>query len=273
MANALINSLLETRPTPKRLALSLLSVPALETIEVRQLVEWGKLFGIEPATTRVAVGRLAKQGFITAVARGTYTIGPQGSLMAQTASHWAVAENRVGPWTGGWIVVHTSHLGRADKTALRARERAFRLNGFAELVSGLWCRPDNLAQALDLTRHQLNTLGLEPGAVVMQVSALPGTASEQLYALWPRQELEAGYREYIAAMTASEQRLRDMSNPEAARETFLVGEAVIRRINADPLLPAQMVDAGARKRLIERMMRYNKLGRSVWTTFHSEHLG
>ncbi len=115
MALTLINSLLKTRPTPKRLILSLLSAPSMETVEVGHLVQWGLLFGIEPAATRVAVGRLSKQGLITAVARGTYTIGPQGSLMAQTASHWAEVEDRVGPWSGGWIVVHTSHLGRVDR--------------------------------------------------------------------------------------------------------------------------------------------------------------
>ena len=267
MAKTIITSLLKTRPTPKRLILSLLSAPSLETVEVGHLVKWGQLFGIEAPATRVAVGRLAKQGFITAVGRGTYTIGPQGSLMAQTASHWAEVETRIGPWTGSWIVVHTSHLGRADKTALRARERAFRLNGFAELVSGLWCRPDNLAQALDLTRHELITLGLEPMAVVMRVSALPGVGPEQLYALWPREQLEAGYREYIAAMAVSEQRLQTMSNDDAARETFLVGEAVIRRINADPLLPAQMVDTRARHKLIQQMVHYNDTGRSVWADF------
>lgn len=269
MDKNMIDDILTTKPTPKRLILSLLSAPSLETVEVGHLVQWGQLFGIEASATRVAVGRLVKQGFITAVERGTYTIGPQGSLMAQTAGHWSQLEDRVGTWSGGWIVVHTSHLGRADKTALRARERAFRLNGFAELVTGLWCRPDNLVQTLDLTRHQLILLGLEPEAVVMQVSVFPGVESEQLYALWPRQQLEAGYREYIAAMSASEKRIKGMSIPDAARETFLVGEAVIRRINADPFLPAQMVDARSRHKLITRMVEYNQLGRSVWEEFQA----
>ena len=120
------DDILATKPTPKRLILSLLSAPGLQTIEVGHLVQWGQLFGIEPAATRVAVGRLAKQGLITFIARGTYTIGPQGSLMAQTASHWSQVEERVGPWTGGWIMIHSSHLGRTNKTALRARERALR---------------------------------------------------------------------------------------------------------------------------------------------------
>ncbi len=266
----MFDKILATRPTPKRLILSLLSAPSLETIEVGHLVQWGQLFGIEASATRVAVGRLVKQGFITAVERGTYTIGPQGSLIARTASHWSQLEDRVGTWAGGWIVVHTSHLGRVNKTALRTRERAFRLNGFAELVPGLWCRPDNLVQTLDVTRHQMISLGLEAEAIVMQVGAFPGVESEQLHALWPRQQLEAGYREYIAAMSASEKRIQRMGTPEAARETFLVGEAVIRRINADPLLPAQMVDTRARHKLVARMVSYNRLGRSVWEKFGSE---
>jgi phenylacetic acid degradation operon negative regulatory protein len=165
------------------------------------------------------------------------------------------------------MVVHTSHLGRADKTALRARERAFRLYGFAEFVSGLWCRPDNLAQAPELTRHALIAMGLEPAAVMMQVEALPGVESEDLYTLWPREQLEAGYREYIAAMAASGKRVLEMNNDDAARETFLVGEAVIRRINADPLLPQQMVDTRSRRKLIEQMIGYNELGRAVWGEF------
>jgi phenylacetic acid degradation operon negative regulatory protein len=265
----MMDSLLETKPTPKRLILSLMSAPSLETVEVGHLIRWGQLFGIEPAATRVAVGRLAKQGFITAVERGTYTIGPQGSLMAETASHWAQVEDRIGPWTGGWIVVHTSHLGRADKTALRARERAFRLYGFAELVAGLWCRPDNLAQLLDLTRTELIALGLESAAVVMQVRDIPGIDPETLYALWPREQIEAGCREYIKAMIRSEKHLQTIGNEEAARETFLVGEAVIRRINSDPLLPAQMIDTRARRQLIKGMVHYNQLGRAVWDKFQS----
>ena len=267
MRKQMIEELLTSKPTLKRLILSLLSAPGFETIEVGHLVQWGQLFGIEATATRVAVGRLVKQGFITAVGRGTYTIGPQGSLMAQTASHWLKLEDRVGSWAGGWIAVHTSHLGRTNKTALRARERAFRLNGFAELVTGLWCRPDNLVQTLDLIRHQLIVLGLEPEAVVMQVGVFPGVESEQLYALWPREQLETGYRDYIAALSASEKRIKEMSIPEAARETFLIGEAVIRRINADPFLPAQMVDARSRHTLITQMVQYERLGRSVWEAF------
>lgn len=256
-----------SRPTPKRLILSLLSAPGLATIEVGHLIQWAQLFSIDPAATRVAVGRLVKQGFITALGRGSYAIGPHGRQMAQTASHWIDAEDRVGAWNEGWLVVHTSHLGRTNKTALRARERAFRLNGFAELVSGLWCRPDNLVQTVNQTRGTLVELGLESEAVVMRVSDIPGMDSSRLFRLWPRDQLEAGYRETIEAMRNSVQRLDGMTQNEAARETFLVGEAVIRRINEDPLLPDQMVAADARREMIRQMVKYNQIGRTAWEDF------
>jgi hypothetical protein len=48
-----------------------------------------------------------------------------------------------------------------------------------------------------------------------------------------------------------------------------VGEAVIRRINSDPLLPAQMIDTRARRQLIKGMVHYNQLGRAVWDKFQS----
>lgn len=261
------NSLLSARPTAKRLILSLLSAPSLKTIEISALVRWGCLFDIDATATRVAVGRLAKQGLITAITRGVYGIGPKGSLIAQTAGQWSQVESRVKPWHGGWIVAHTAHLGRSNKTALRARERAFRLNGFAELVPELWCRPDNFAETLDLTRQRLISLGLEPAAVIMQVTALPGIDTTDLFALWPRAELEASYRDYQSAMTSSLKHLESMDAATAARETFLIGEAVIRCINADPLLPAQMVDTVARQQMTNQMLDYNERGRAAWAAF------
>jgi phenylacetic acid degradation operon negative regulatory protein len=113
----------------------------------------------------------------------------------------------------------------------------------------------------------LSALGMEPAAVMMHVDVIPGSDSEYIYALWPREHLEAGYREYIALMESSTSRVARLSNPDAARETFLVGEAVIRLINADPLLTSQMIDTRGRQKLIARMVRYHTLGESIWAEF------
>jgi len=265
----MVESLLNTRPTPKRLILSLLSARSIDSIEIGRVIRWGHLFGIDAAATRVALGRLVKQGFIESVSRGLYTIGPEGKLISETARSWVRAESRIGPWNGAWIAVHTSHLGRSNKTALRARERAFRLNGFAELVTGLWCRPGNYREPVPETREQLVSLGLEPAAVVMPVVELLDVSEQTLFQLWPRDQLEAEYATYTQLMQDSSARLAQLSPEEAARETFQIGEAVIRQINADPLLPDEMVNGEARREMIRQMKRYDAIGEESWRTFQA----
>ncbi len=258
----------ESRLTPKRLILSLLSVPSMAEVRVGHLIDWGRLFGFDPAAIRVAVGRLVRQGLIRSVARGSYSIGPEGRLIAETASRWARAEAQVGPWSGEWIIVHTSHLGRTNKSALRARERSFRLTGFGEWVTGLWCRPANYREPLDRTRDRLVSLGLEPDAVVLCAVDIPGSGPGDRDRLWPREQLEAGYRSAIGTLRHSARRLHTLDQRDAARESFLVGEAVIRQINADPLLPDRMIDTKLRRQMIGEMVQYNRLGRSVWGEFY-----
>ena len=75
----------------------------------------------------------------------------------------------------------------------------------------------------------------------------------------------------MESMAVSSRQLEKLNLEDAARETFLVGESVIRRINADPLLPEQMVDTAARQQMIQAMMAYNTLGRSVWAEFQRTH--
>ena len=257
-------------PTPKRLILSLLSAPALETVEISKLLAWGELFGIDQAAMRVATGRLVRQGLLQSPGRGIYAIGPEGELIATTARSWLHAEQRLAPWQGEWILVHTAHLGRSNKSSLRARERAFRLNGFAEYVTGLWCRPANFAEGLASTRARLLSLGLEPDAVIAKATEIPGVGERDLFNLWPRADIEQAYHTHLQAMKRSARRLPTLDLPEAARESFLVGEAVIRQVNADPLLPPPVIDARARREMIEQMVTYDALGRDIWREFNEQ---
>lgn len=263
----MIETLRKTKPTAKQLILSLLSAPALKKIDIGHLIGWGRLFDIDDTATRVAAGRLVKQGLLKSLARGHYTIGPKGKLVADKASSWTLVEQKIGPWTSDWILVYTSHLGRTNKKALRARDRAFRLSGFAELVTGLWCRPSNYTEALSATKEQMVALGLDATAIVTLASDVASNDAINMTKLWPRKQIEADYRRHIQAMQKSAKRLDKLSIEEAASETFLLGEAVIRHINADPLLPIEMIDSALRKQLIEEMVAYNQLGKAVWQQF------
>jgi phenylacetic acid degradation operon negative regulatory protein len=187
--------------------------------------------------------------------------------MANTARSWINAESKVGAWSGRWLVAHTAHLGRANKTAVRSREGSFRLSGFAALVPDLWCRPANLKESLQQTKDRLVSIGLERQAVLMSSDEISGIEIEALFQLWPIAKIESGYSQAIETMDQSRAKLGSMDVIDAARETFLVGESVIRQINADPLLPDEMIDSKCRRQMISEMKQYNELGWIVWEEF------
>lgn len=263
----MIDAIVRETPTPKRLVLSLLSAPDVPQISVRQFTRWGELFGMDAAAVRVAIGRLVKSGILRSVARGQYTMGPGGERLLQTARGWRCAENRLAPWRGSWILVHTANLGRSDRSALRARERALRLEGMRPLRTELWCRPANYREPLAETRQRLGDLGLEPEAPLLCVRELLPDSESDLAALWQVRELERGYRNFRTALEKSAARLDKMPLEKAARESFMLGEAVIRQINADPLLPDEFVDVQARRELIAAMQTYDEQGRRIWSAF------
>lgn len=259
-------------PTPKRLVLSLLSSPELKEIGARECVKWGRLFDIDPTAMRVALGRLVKAGFLRSVVRGRYAIGDRGRVLSETARRWVSAEERVGAWDGCWLMVHTAHLGRRDQSALKLRDRALQLVGFAELRSGLWCRPANYRESSAETRARLRELGLAEEAIILRADSLL-LEPRELAALWPRNALEDAYAALTQAMTDSMARGdaddTDAGKEALARETFLLGEAVIRQINGDPLLPDAMVDVAARRKMHETMVAYEAFGRDAWARFQT----
>jgi phenylacetic acid degradation operon negative regulatory protein len=68
-------------------------------------------------------------------------------------------------------------------------------------------------------------------------------------------------------MKESEQRLFNLDVKQATKESFLIGEHVIRKINQDPLLPEEMVDASARKKLLTTMIDYDRTCHPIWHEF------
>jgi phenylacetic acid degradation operon negative regulatory protein len=257
----------ERRPTAKRLILSLLSQPRMATLSLRQLVAWGELLGQKPAAIRVTAGRLVKEGLLETVSRGVYTIGPNGLVLRNKASEWMTALDQIRDWKGGWICVHTAHLGKANRRNVRKRERAFRLVGFKELVDGVWIRPDNLTYTPTQIYVELCQLGLEPDAVLLRSDVIEHSRSESPLDLWGSDTLNASYEKGVELLQHSEQRLRQQDLRTVTRETFLIGEQVIRQINADPLLPTDYVDASKRKKLVHAMKRYSKFCHPQWAQF------
>jgi phenylacetic acid degradation operon negative regulatory protein len=254
-------------PTSNRLLLSLFSQPNLSIMSIKQLIAWGELFKHEPATIRVAAGRLLKQGFLSSEKRGEYTIGATNKTINQLASTWRDSQRKVEQWKGGWLSIYTAHLGRTCKQSLRTRERAFRLTGFKPLEKNLWCRPDNLVESVDSTFSRLVNIGLEKTAILMKVEHFNHDLAANPMRLWSPKQLNNTYGILAALLEDSARRLSEMNLKQATRESFLIGEHVIRQINHDPLLPEEFVDTSARKRLVDNMIEYDGVCHPIWHDF------
>lgn len=254
--------------TAKKLVLSLLSVAEHEQQAVTNLIAAGTLFDIEPAAMRMALTRLVKDGFLTTVDRGVYAMGPEGQSLHAQVSAWTTVQDRTRPWTGDWIVVQVDHLGRTNKTRLRARERALRLLGLSQSDSGLWVRPNNLNASLNDARDTLVNLGLDEGALIVVASEVALPRGETWTDLWSVKELEKAYTAAADAMAQSSGSIGTLAKSEAAKETLLIGQSVIRLITFDPLLPSEMINRLDFDRVVNHMREYNELGIQCWKAYY-----
>jgi len=252
------------------LILSMMSVSTTKPMTISQMVEGGRLFGIEPATTRVAATRLLKEGKLNSVERGVYVPGPSAKALIDRVSHWQDVNKKVSAWAGDWIAVHTGHLGRTDRKRLRSCLRALSLNGYAEVYSGFSLRPNNLSASLNEHRDSLLAIGMDESAIVARIAEVSLPQGLELETLWSRDELKRSYQKALEAMRQSLEKLPAMTTSEAARETLLVGESVIKTINFDPLLPDAIGETELFQNMIDEMARYNQTGMEFWNQYWQE---
>ncbi|KCZ90776.1 hypothetical protein [Hyphomonas johnsonii] len=251
----------------RTLVLSLMSVRGRRAHGLAYLTRAGALFGLEPTAIRMAVTRLARDGMLESVERGVYAPGPKAAALTAEISDWRTAPDRTRAWEGGWTGVLTNHLGRTDRKDLNARMRALRLFGFAQAETGLWVRPDNLRLSLGELRATLTGIGLQDDALLVKITETAMPASVNWRDLWSTDDLKTAYRAAIRAMDASRESAARMSVDEAARETLLVGQSVIRTINLDPLLPEEIGDADLFRQMVSGMDSYDRFGRACWDAF------
>lgn len=255
--------------TPRALVLSLMSSAFMAPQSIGRLINAAALFDIEPATLRVAVTRLLKEGLLESPDRGVYQPGPKSRALTRRVQGWKDVASRVVPWNGDWLVALTAHLGRTDRKQLRARERALALSGYKETEAGFWVRPANLSRTLDDHRADLIGIGADEAISLLRVSDTSMPDSEAWDTLWSSEDLARTYAEATEAMTESLKRLPGLPRDIAARETLLIGQAVIRTINFDPLLPPELAHQDAFLRMVDTMVRYNETGRKCWQAYYA----
>ena len=128
-------------------------------------------------------------------------------------------------------------------------------------------RPDNLSYSAAQIYTHLCQLGLEPRAVLLRSDGLYQSDMQRPLSLWSGNELNAGYENAIELLQQSQQRLAGEALHVVTRETFIIGEHVIRQINADPLLPAEHIDVAKRADMVQAMKRYSEFCHPYWTEF------
>jgi phenylacetic acid degradation operon negative regulatory protein len=202
-------------------------------LPVAQLVRLTGLFGISENGARVALSRMVATGEVATDGSGRYRLA--GHLAArqsrQSASRAGATTAYDGEW---WLAVVTTTGSSAEVRGARRRSLAYAR--LAELREGVWMRPANVALLLPDS--------LDDDVELM--TARPGDPRAQARRLWD--------------LTAWADRSRDLlgrldvlapDGPAALAPGFELSAAVLRHLQADPLLPAELLPAdwpGARLR-------------------------
>jgi phenylacetic acid degradation operon negative regulatory protein len=252
-------------PSPRSLALDLISTLRGEAMPVSALVEAGRLFGIPENGMRVAITRLLAADALVRDERGRYRLGPAAAPVNEHVVSWRRMEERLVRWEGGWIAVQRGGLGRGPG------ERALRLLGFAAFSRELALRPDNLRGGVAAARAQLGALGLPAAAPVFGLRDFDADTEARARGLWDVAALRAGYARSRLALERSEARLARAEEAAAMAESFRLGGRVIRELVHDPLLPEPLLPAAERRALLGAMRRYDRTGRRLWAAFMARH--
>jgi phenylacetic acid degradation operon negative regulatory protein len=219
---------LQLRPlTARSVILSVLLGSHPPLLPVRAVVRTGELFGISEGTTRVALSRLAADGDVVAD-QGHYCLSDRLVARQRRLDEGLVPATR--PWRGGWEVgvLASDARSQADRAAVRAQLEALRL---AELRPGVWIRPANLRRpwpaSLDgqAWRFDAHPYDAEPHQAHPHQN---GKASRELVdALWNVEDWARRAETLLAAF----------KNSDEPPRRFVIAAAVLRHLQADPLLP------------------------------------
>lgn len=201
-------------------------------LPVRQLVRAGALFGLEEGTVRTALSRMVAAGEATRDDDGRY--GLTGELVARQRRQEASRSASTVEWSGAWrqAIVGNGARPASDRAALRRAMVRLRLG---ELRDGVWLRPDNLPA----DRQSDDRARVAPFTRWFLVH--PDADDDLAAALWDLDAWSAGARQLRREMAELLGRV-ESGDVDALSPGFVLSAAVLRHLNADPLLPRELLD-------------------------------
>ncbi len=195
-------------------------------LPVSHLVHLAGLFGINENRARVALSRMASAGEVTTDGSGRYRLA--GHLLDRQDRQTGSRRGATRTWDGSWRMVVVTASGRsADDRS--ARRRALALARLAEQREGVWLRPDNL----DLRPDPAS----DPDVVLYSVTPRsdPGELAATLWDLAAWAGEATRLVEQMAALPPT--------GPGDLAPGFVLSAAVLRHLQADPLLPTELLPA------------------------------
>lgn len=254
-------------PSPRLLIMRLLTVADNHTLNISEAILAGTVFGITENSIRVTMVRLVQAELAEAIAPATYRLGPKAQKLGDDVASWHTSNTKTMKSDGSWIAVATGSLPRSDRKILRARDRALSLLGFRQLDKGLYIRPNNLQGGINGVRKRLLNLGLGKEAIIFKADDFDDQRQKKALALWSDMQLVTHYKEMSAQLNEWLANKDNLSADTALREVFMLGDAAIRSVIFDPLLPAPLVDETARQQCFDTVRRFNDEGRRLWLAF------
>jgi phenylacetic acid degradation operon negative regulatory protein len=193
-------------------------------LPVSHLVHLAGLFGINENRARVALSRMAAAGEVGTDGSGRYRLA--GHLLDRRERQAGSRRGETRTWDGSWRMVVVTASGRsADDRAARRRDLA--LARLAEQREGVWLRPDNL----DLRPDP----GGDPDVTLFTVT--PDTDPRRMAStLWDLTSWARGAGRLQEQMDAL-----PPTDPDDLAPGFVLSAAVLRHLQADPLLPPDLL--------------------------------
>ena len=189
----------------------------------QRLVRAGELFGLAEGTTRVALSRMVAAGELAAD-DGRYRL--TGPLLARQQRQELSRRAPPRAWDGTWVVAVVDHTGPRQPAERIELRRALGRARLAEWREGVWVRPDNLG-SMD---HHPSCTWLT--ARLTDAAEAPALAAR----LWDLDDW-ALRADRLRSRMASTLGQLEAGDAAALAPCFLTAAAVVRHLQADPLLP------------------------------------
>lgn len=243
---------------PGNFILDLLRTYGHRGTSARNIMQAASMFDFTDNAIRVTLSRLAARGLIENVTRGQYRLASGSDPVNDFVEEWRLGESRRRPWTGEFVMVHTCKASARQSWALTA-------TGFIQPREHLWVRPDNLRREGEELVAWLAGLGICEDSVVAVGCRLSDELVAQLQAGYDTGYMQTRYNNLLQQIRKSTASLQDKPYTDALKESFTLGGKVLQILAKDPCLPEEWMASESRAALCDAMIRYDRLGRNVWS--------